>query len=1094
MLSIDPKITKPSDDLHRTTAILNALRSVNKLLFHENDTGKIIRSACNILVEMHGYNTVWIALFDKDKLIEDFASAGFDDDLSALKHILLKGDLPKCLKHTLNHSKLKVVWSPTDECPDCPVAEKYAEWTTFVCPLNHNNKLFGSISASVQREFADKPEEQELFTELAHDIAFTLDKLTVEKKMDETVELLKDKTDSYQHLAGAMFETMSIINKDGNILFANTNSAANMTGQANPPDIAGRNLREFLPKESANTFIQQYKKVIASNETIKQEVDMETISGHKWFINTLTPIFYQQSKERVILSVSMEITDLRKSEIALKENEEKFRFLAESSFEGIIVHKNGIVLDVNDAFVKITGYSKQEAIGQNLLDYLSSKTDIAKVLLNMVKFRATPYTVSGQRKDGSTFVAELEGKNVKHQGKTVRIVALRDVTEKIQATKKITKSQEQLKKAQSIGKMGNWSINLNTGEIYGSDETKRIYGFKVGSPLNLESIQQCHLPPHRNALTDAIEKLKTGEIDKHDLTFKLKNQTSNQIIDARTISEYDAATNIISGIVQDITDRKKSENELRDSEEKYRKTNALFRLMNDTMPDMVWAKDLDYKYIFANKAICHNLLQAKDTSEPIGKTDLFFAKRERNAHPENQQWHTFGELCQNTDVTTLKEMKKMQFDEYGNVGGKFLFLDVHKAPLLDEDGKLIGIVGSARDVTKRKEAEQKLLSQNTELVVAKEKAEESDRLKSSFLTNMSHEIRTPMNGILGFTSLLKEPDLTGAEQEKYIRLIQKSGDRMLTTINDLIDIAKIESGQEEIRLSLVDVHQTVVDLYDFFVPEAKAKGLDLIFDPDTKYQELTQVSDPDKLNSIMTNLIKNAIKFTKQGSIRFGLKKTADTIELFVKDSGIGIPQNRQKAVFERFVQADISDSRAFEGSGLGLSITKSYVEMMGGTIRLESEEGKGTAFYISLPDQIKSLAPTPQYETEAKKEDIPQTRKLKVLIAEDDETSMYYLKLILKKMANDIIAVNTGIDAVEACRNNPDIDLVLMDIKMPLMGGLEATEMIREFNQEIIIIAQTAYAQSNDSKIALEAGCNDYIAKPIDNELLRKMIHQWVK
>jgi len=1207
--------------LVRIREILKTRRSLNRVLNHENDKNKITQSACNILYDTGHYNCVWIALLDKGKRLKHFANAGFDDTINKLKSNIEKGELPACAQKAINQSDLILIEEPPLECASCPMAKNHGSWSAFATRLEHEGKQFGMLSASVPLAFANNKEEQELFTEIAADIAFSLNEVVNITKSSELEQLLKEQIENNQNLVNSLFETVSVLDNQGNFLFANNNTAKNMTGESMPPDIIGKNLNEFLPSSQSIALIEQYRQIIATNMPIRQEVNISSLGGEKWFANSLSPIIFGANSIKAVLSVSMDISNQKQSELALKKSEEKFKFLAKSTFEGIIIHKKGIVVDVNEAFVKITGYSKEEAIGQNLLDYLSTVADKAKVLLNMVKFKATPYTVTGRCKDGSTFIAELEAKNVKHQGETVRIAALRDVTERhnmqkrieeserrmktllgnlpgmayrckkaenctmqflndgcmeltgykpnelinnknnsygeiihpedkirvretVQkalkrnnsfeleyriitkqnkvkwvwergrnvgngdqsivegfisditlrkvADEKIKHSEQELKKAQSIGKMGNWVINLNTGEIYGSEEIKRIYGFDAGPPLNPESIEQCHLPPHQNALAEAIEKLKTGEIDKYDLTFKLKNRISNQIIDARIISEYDATTNIISGIVQDVTDRVKSEIELRDSEEKYRKISALFRLMNDTMPDMVWAKDLDYKYMFANKAFCEKLLCAKDTSEPLGKTDLFFALRARDAHPENPEWHTFGELCQNTDVTTLRELKKMQFDEYGNVRGKFLFLDVHKAPLFDDGGKLIGIVGSARDVTKSKEAEQKLIAKNKELILAKEKAEESDRLKSAFLTNMSHEIRTPMNGILGFAELLKEPDLTGEEKQKFVKVIQKSGHRMLTTINDLINISKIESGQEELNLREVNLHQLLIDLYDFFLPEAKTKAIDLILENDLYNEPLILHTDQDKLNSILTNLIKNALKFTKKGTITFGYKIEKSNIELKVEDTGIGIPEHRRKAIFERFVQADIEDTRVFEGSGLGLAITKSYVEMLNGEIWLNSQEEKGSTFFVSLPFEPGNEKAETIFENPATEQPQPGNKKLKILIAEDDAPSLYHLSIILKNIAGEILSVNNGQEAVALCRDNPDIDLILMDIKMPVMDGLKATALIREFNQELVIIAQTAYALPGDSEKALEAGCNDYIAKPIDREILLNMIHRF--
>ncbi len=237
-----------------------------------------------------------------------------------------------------------------------------------------------------------------------------------------------------------------------------------------------------------------------------------------------------------------------------------------------------------------------------------------------------------------------------------------------------------------------------------------------------------------------------------------------------------------------------------------------------------------------------------------------------------------------------------------------------------------------------------------DLKEALEKAEESDRLKSSFLANMSHEIRTPMNGILGFSELLKEPGLSGEEQQEYIKVIESSGERMLNTINNLIEISKLEVSQVSVLQSKVSLSKQFDDICRFFRPEPEKKGLQLLCRDILPDCDNVLHTDGDKLYGILINLVKNAIKYTKEGFIEIGCQRKEKNIEFFVKDSGIGIPKDRQQTIFDRFVQADQTQARLFEGSGLGLSISKAYVELLGGEIWVESEDGKGSVFYFTIP------------------------------------------------------------------------------------------------------------------------------------------------
>ena len=382
-----------------------------------------------------------------------------------------------------------------------------------------------------------------------------------------------------------------------------------------------------------------------------------------------------------------------------------------------------------------------------------------------------------------------------------------------------------------------------------------------------------------------------------------------------------------------------------------------------------------------------------------------------------------------------------------------------------------------------------------ELNIAKDRAEESDRLKSAFLANMSHEIRTPMNGILGFAGLLKEPNLSGEKQQKYIDIIETSGTRMLNIINDIIDISKIEAGLMKSDIIESNINEQIEYIYTFFKPEVEAKGMKLFFRNSLPAREAVIKTDREKLYAILTNLVKNAIKYSNQGSIELGYTFKTDLdrkeIEFYVKDTGIGIPRDRQDAIFERFIQAYVVDKMARQGAGLGLSISKAYIEMLGGKIWVESEEGKGSTFYFTLPYNSEPSKETTLRQTAPNGKTEP-ARKLKMLIAEDDEVSEMLIDITVNTISKEILKVRTGIEAVETCRNHPNIDLILMDIRMPEMSGYDATRLIREFNREVVIIAQTAYGLTGDRERSLAAGCNDYLTKPINKQELLTLIQKY--
>ncbi|MCD4682996.1 MAG: PAS domain S-box protein, partial [Bacteroidales bacterium] len=422
--------------------------------------------------------------------------------------------------------------------------------------------------------------------------------------------------------------------------------------------------------------------------------------------------------------------------------------------------------------------------------------------------------------------------------------------------------------------------------------------------------------------------------------------------------------------------------------------------------------------------------------------------------------------------------------------GQIIWVDDFTSILRNENGDITHYLGYIVDITEHKQVEK-------ELIKAKERAEESDRLKTAFLHNISHEIRSPMNSILGFTNLLSEPGLSGEEQHEYINVIKKSGHLMLNTINDLMDISLIESGQVKVVVSEVNVNEQIEYLYTFFKPDAEKKGIHLSFINRLHNHEANIKTDHEKVYAILINLIKNAIKFTNEGSIEFGYNKKADSkpteLEFFVKDTGIGIPKNWQQAIFDRFVQAELSPSKKYEGSGLGLSISKAYIEMLGGKIWVESIEGEGSVFYFTIPYSTGKSETTTNNEAESASKSEHEVKKLKILIAEDEEYADLYLTKLLKDYYRKVLHAKTGIEAVDICRNNPDIDLILMDIKMPEMSGYEATRKIREFNKDVVIIAQTAYALTGDRDKAINSGCDDYISKPIEKDELKEIIERYL-
>ncbi|MDA3820773.1 MAG: PAS domain S-box protein [Candidatus Delongbacteria bacterium] len=407
------------------------------------------------------------------------------------------------------------------------------------------------------------------------------------------------------------------------------------------------------------------------------------------------------------------------------------------------------------------------------------------------------------------------------------------------------------------------------------------------------------------------------------------------------------------------------------------------------------------------------------------------------------------------------------------------------SPIINEQNQVTNFVSVKEDITEKKKMFE-------DLVKAKERAEESDKLKSAFLANMSHEIRTPMNGILGFTDLLKDEELTGEQVQTYIDIIQRNGQRMLNTVNDIIEISKIETGQVEVRCHEFDVHNEIKGLHDFFLLEAEKKSLQLIFDNEINDKPVMLYTDENKLISICTNLIKNAIKYTEKGHVKFGYDVKEGKFRFYVQDTGIGIPEERQEAIFGWFTQADIPDSKALQGSGLGLSIAKSYVEMLQGAINVESEPGKASTFCFTIPFKTRNNQHGNNTSKITHSNNITLCKQhLKTMIVEDDPTADIFLSAVMRDYSREILHAKSGTEALALSRKHPDIDLVLMDIKIPDIDGYLVTKKIRHDNNDVIIIAQTAYVSPDAKQKALNAGCDDYISKPLRRNKLMEIINK---
>lgn len=366
---------------------------------------------------------------------------------------------------------------------------------------------------------------------------------------------------------------------------------------------------------------------------------------------------------------------------------------------------------------------------------------------------------------------------------------------------------------------------------------------------------------------------------------------------------------------------------------------------------------------------------------------------------------------------------------------------------------------------------------------------DSNRLKTAFLQNISHEIRTPMNGIIGFSELLNDENISQKQTREYINIIKNSSYQLLSVINDIIDISQIESGVSELNEDIINLNEMIVDMITMFKPQSNAIDIDLAYSCELDIAQSNVMIDSGKIKQVFTKLINNAIKFTKQGSITIGYSIKETKIEFFVKDTGLGIAQELIPYIFDRFYKTESYNNIINHGTGLGLAICKAYIEKMNGNIRVESEVEKGSIFIFTIPYKKIEKIQSPQ-----KADNISLNDKHYILIAEDNDLNYLYLKELFKTTKMTVLRALNGKDAVEQCRNNYNISLVLMDIKMPILSGIYATEMIKLLRPNLPVIMQTAYAMEKDYTEGKRVGCDAYLSKPINKEKLLSVVDSFLK
>lgn len=865
-------------------------------------------------------------------------------------------------------------------------------------------------------------------------------------------------------------------------------------------EMIGKDMFDLYPPSIAQEMWEEDQLLLSNGKTL---VINKEFNGRHY--TSIKFIVYRENKSPYLAGFTIDNTEQYLAEQKLKQSEEKFAKSFKLSPDSININRlhDGVYLEVNGGFTAITGFSESDVIGKSSLDptidIWVDPNDRKRLVAEITeKGEVNSFEAEFRRKDGAIVQGIMSARIIELNGERCMLNITKDVTEQKKADLELRETQEEL------DSFFNLSVDLLCiADMKG--HFKRVnkawettLGYKSEELLSVRFTNFIH--------TDDLDKTMFAikELESNNSVYNFTNRCRNTKGEYLWL-EWQAipVNNMIFAVVRDITFRKLAEETLQESERR------LFTLMSN-LPGMAYRckNNFNWTMEFVSEGCVPLTGYSSDSfinDHELSYTDVILPQYRKYV------WEIVTDALDKHQPFELNYQIKTAF-------GEIKWVWERGSGVYSKDGEVIVIEGFIWDITEIKKFQEELIENqellqqqnekyiklyeeleknyeiinriNDELKHAKSKAEESDKLKSAFLANMSHEIRTPMNAILGFSKLLGSTSISESEKIEFVDLIHRRGHDLLNLINDILDISKIEADQIYLHYSQMEINEILFETRNSFIGMDDGKLADNV---DLRIGKIIEsgcyvISDPARLRQVINNLIGNAIKFTDDGHIEVGYEVIEnDYILFYVEDTGIGIHPEHLEIIFDRFRQADENFiARNFGGSGLGLSISKALVEKMGGKIWAESSPGSGSTFYFTLP-YMPVLDPEIS-KTKSINSDYDWSDKSILIVEDDIDSSKFLVKLITSTGAN-ITLVENGKSAIEVADKQSTIDLILIDIQLPDISGYKVIEKIREKKAKLPILAQTAYASDDDKHKALEAGCNDFISKPIDHvEFYRKI------
>lgn len=811
----------------------------------------------------------------------------------------------------------------------------------------------------------------------------------------------------------------------------------------------------------------------------KFNIDFDTLKQKATAYNSRPDFIIDIAKKRLksVATLIGEYIRREKAEQALKQSEEKLGSIYRVAPTGIGVVVNRVLKEINPYICDMTGYSREELIDKNAQILYPSKEEyefVGKEKYEQIRKTGTGIVETRwKKKDGMIIHVLLASTpiDVNNHSKGITFTAL-DVSESKKAEQALIESEERFRYLfRDIPTVAVQGYQFDGTTTYWNKASEDLYGFTAKEAIG-RNIFDLIIPEEikenvRYEIRQMHESLKPAPSSEMSLVRKDGKRVT--VISSHAIVQRKDNKPELFCMDIDISQRKQTLNQLEESEQR-------LKLASKSAMLGVW--DWNVK---------------ENTMEWDGRMyELYGVKKEtfvknvdawiNGLHPDDKE-RAIAECNNALDG-------KSNFDTTFRVkhpDGKVLYIKGDGLVIRDSTGIPIRMIGVNRDVTESKLSE-------IELLEAKEKAEEANRLKTEFLNNMSHEIRTPMNGIVGFSRMLDKPGLSVEKRKYYSKIVQNSSQQLMRIIDDILEISTLETKQKKLNQTEFCLNDVLMEIFSIFNLKSKEQNIPLYLKKACLNSKSHIISDKTKLNKILSNLLENALKFTSEGFIEFGYNIEKTNLILYVKDTGIGISPKNHKIVFERFSQEEKDISSKHGGLGLGLSICKENAKLLGGAITLDSKKGKGSTFYVTIPYKPVQKADNNTYRSIDSKQDT--NYKYTMLVAEDEEVNYLYIEVLFEdELEGDynLIYAKNGKEAIEICTIDNNIDLVLMDIKMPIMNGLEATVKIKEKFPNLPIIALTAYSAESDKQLALKHGCDDFISKPINKEKLFGLINKYL-